>query len=811
MLFYIRFRKQLRRTRPELIASLEAAVTEAVSAAGGSVEAGRRVLAAAFNEDRICFWLDMVIFLESIHKVMRRAAGELHGYVLALGKDIPEVSVDSLCRSLFKKNDRQGTGIWCSEDARKALELYMTFGPQSIEGYGELQEWRTFNGESGHKQNGSFRRDKIKQALESNSNTLFSGPDLQNMGTEIYHCCTDFLGDIPPLIVRFGTGGRGLVCFVDAFTPRIRSFISGAVSPAAMDELDAAHGMLFRERLREKWSPYMMEQGQVFINSLLTAYVAAVKTSLPRGVLILDTLNLAEDTVTGIFNKIYFSMKEREGLLVLASDCCTGESLEGWENVFPRTLSYTPDDFPLPDDINANNSIPRDVWEISYNIFLLGRYFPAYLFPQIFEEEKLNQQTYLRAIKILASLGIFAGEDARLPDFALRAEEHLGERKEKIRRAVREIVLSWVLSGRLRPCFNLLKILSQLGQRAGDSLVLRAIRADVLNGTWEGIEQSIREGTFACLVGDENTHVLSYIYNTSKALVWGDASGIQQVFQQPSPPLVFEDGSFCYEGSRAQAEANLAAFYICSHNSEAASEAIRKVIHINRDLRENAVPAYRIFSLVNLFRQRIADALEYISFAVEHAEKMEQNEELVLACYFASSVNFLHGNLSKAERLAARAEEAALALGQSGWAARAKFFRGRLRFETGRYVDALGIFESLHHNIGETGANTVRINTVRDWIYRTNVFLGRFPQPENSSGLDGKIFEIEAAYFATDYERARDLAEEYLSTAGEGVKNNFLFTEQPDWRSGFAQCEYMLFAGKNAETRMAWIYRAMAQ
>jgi len=63
MFFYVQFRDQLRRTRPELIASLEESVAASANSAGGVVENGRKVLGASFDENSIGFWLDMVIFL----------------------------------------------------------------------------------------------------------------------------------------------------------------------------------------------------------------------------------------------------------------------------------------------------------------------------------------------------------------------------------------------------------------------------------------------------------------------------------------------------------------------------------------------------------------------------------------------------------------------------------------------------------------------------------------------------------------------------------------------------------------------------
>jgi tetratricopeptide (TPR) repeat protein len=331
-----------------------------------------------------------------------------------------------------------------------------------------------------------------------------------------------------------------------------------------------------------------------------------------------------------------------------------------------------------------------------------------------------------------------------------------------------------------------------------------------MNGTWEGIEEAMREKYFTALVGAGNAAVLLFIYKTLKALAGGKDEEIQRAFMEPPPPVIQNDGKSCYTGCQAQIQINLAAFYIGSRKAEAASEAVRKAMILNRDLGVNAAPAYRFFSLVNLSRQRIDDALEYISFAMDQAEKTEQPEELFLACHYASLINFLQGNLSKAERLAVRAEKAATASGQMDWQTAAKFFRGRICFETGRYRDALDIFESIG-DLKESSAfqqSDAMIRTVAAWIFRAKSFLGR--SSGISTGLDGIIFAIEAAYFSADYERAAALAEDFLSSP-EASANGFLFTEQPDWRSGFSQCEYLFRPEKVPSAKIAWVYRLMAQ
>ena len=146
MLFFIRFRGQLRRTKPGVIASLEETIAQAASAAGGSAEFGRKLLTASFDEDRIGFWLDMLISLEKMHRALAEAANELYGCTLVLGKDIPqasdEASAQKLCRSLTEGNGGFRAGIWCSGEVRKALAPYLIFGSQDE--YAEIREWKNF-------------------------------------------------------------------------------------------------------------------------------------------------------------------------------------------------------------------------------------------------------------------------------------------------------------------------------------------------------------------------------------------------------------------------------------------------------------------------------------------------------------------------------------------------------------------------------------------------------------------------------------------------------------------------------------------
>jgi len=836
MFFYIQFRAQLRRTRPKLIASLENTVASSANLAGGVVENGRRVLGASFDESRIGFWLDMVICLEKVCAALDKAVPELYGYSLVLGRDISETTAQRLCRLWTGKDRQELSGIWCSEEIADNLKFYVVFGhddkEESSDGFRGIQGFRFFVSD----RKKFPYREKIKKALspDRGKSTLLLGSDFSGIKDGIYHFCASLPGDITPLEIRFGSGVQALVCFLDAYTAEIRSFIAHTAPVTLFEEklkkLDGLYEELFKERLRDEWPQSILEQERVFIRLLLEAYITASRIQGTKAVLILEGIFFSEE-LAGIFIQAYSSVlssiqhkkeESKAGILVLGVDNLDllEERIKDWEEVFVRIVRFTVDDASSESFLESQReSITSDLLELSYCISIFARYFPASLFPQLFEEGSLNPDVYSRALQMLSTMGVsFIDDERSLISFFESCPNKLSEdRIEKVHLMVRSLILSWVLSGRLKPCFSLLRILFSLGGHAGDALVLKAIKADVLGGTCKGIEQAVVEGSFASIVGADNAPLLEFIYKTLKALVWSGSEGVRQVFEGPFPSASTEEGIPCYTGYQAQMQINLTSFFVGSRQIDAASEAVRKALLLNRELRDDKVPAYRLFSLVNLSRQRIDDAMEYISFALEQAGKDENQEEIVLTCYFASSIHLLNGNLSKSMRLCVRAEETAFTVGLVNWGMRARFLRARLLFEIGRYGDALELFKSLSPGDGSSGTDMAR--TVEAWIYRTKNFLGRFMSPKENTEFSGtdanffgdaKIFEIEAAYFSFDYRRAETLADEFLSSSVLPPEN-FFFTEQPDWRSGFSQCEYAFQSEEKPGTRLVQVYKSMAQ
>jgi tetratricopeptide (TPR) repeat protein len=304
-------------------------------------------------------------------------------------------------------------------------------------------------------------------------------------------------------------------------------------------------------------------------------------------------------------------------------------------------------------------------------------------------------------------------------------------------------------------------------------------------------------------VGEKRLPALLYIFHTFRALTHGGEDEIRGAFLQPPPEV---EGFPVY---RAQILSNLAAYHYGVQDIPSALEAVKEAMLLSQHRKEGRglTQAYRLFSLVNIFKQRIGDAIDYFSFAIENAESSGHYDELAITAYYAAGTHFLFGNISRADRLARQADQAASQSGRPEWADRARFFQGRFRFEIGHYQEALDIFEGLIRQ-DIPAAPAEREATLSAWIFRTKTFIGdKHPLHPKAAGIDARLFEIEAAYLTGNYEATVELADALYNALPQ---DQFLYIEQPDWRSGFSQCELLLFTPRHFFTRLLSTYKALA-
>jgi hypothetical protein len=478
-----------------------------------------------------------------------------------------------------------------------------------------------------------------------------------------------------------------------------------------------------------------------------------------------------------------------------------------WARFFSRIIRLEGEEgAPIPD-------MSRDLWEIGYAFVLLGRYFPGPLLPRLLAEGGKSPAMISRALNMLIHSGIVdTSQDPRprIGDFLPRAEAILGERKDLVRSMVRDRLLDWAFSNRLRPCFALLEALTDLGGgaeifktiRRGDELILKSVLTDMANGTFSGISRALEGGRLESIVGPGRAFTVSYLFSTLKALLNGDAGDIREAFR--SPPG--EDR--IYPPFKAQVLVNTAAYQLGVRDIDSALGTIKKAFVLSQTAPWSGLAqSNRLFSLVNLAKQRMGETVEYAGFAVEHAEKSGDYGELALASYYAAAVQTMFGNLSRAEQLAAAAESHAAQAGRAEWADRARFFRGKIAFDLGHYGDALRIFQSIAGNPAGN-PNPEKLSLLEAWAYRSRIYSRNplLPKP-SCGGVDAELFAIEGAYLAGDYSRTADLAAALVEAL---PRESFVYTEQPDWRSGFAQCELLLLPSREFWDRMVLVYQALA-
>jgi tetratricopeptide (TPR) repeat protein len=776
-----------------MVSSLESAIIRAAESSRAKVRVQHHCITASFDENAIGLGLDLVLVLEAVLQALQKAASDLYGYACIFGQDIAEERL-----ALLRKVSLSGAGIWCSETLRRILDPYAVFDepPEDalLSAYGRLRELKVFSPRPDSENFPCLKEILSTLNPRDGRNTLLMGPGFIGKREALSRFAGTILGDFPRLVFVFGAGGTGLSCITDALTPAIRKL----VPPERLEILDTIGAFIFKERLEDEFSLFAVQKAGCFLNILLDIYTGAALSRGVSPVILLENIHLANPAAAQVFIDIYRRSANFEVADVyLYGTCLDGPepapSLGIWEAIFSRILRFSS---ALP-QVSRDPEIPKDLWEIAYAVSLFKRYFPPALFLRLFEEEGKNPGMISRALDMLSSRGL-----ANIPEESLRGKKNPEAGKDRVQRMVRNRLLAWVSAGKLRPGFKLLQALADLGEIASEELTLEALRKDLINGTCRNLRRTIEESRLEEIAGPSHLPSLLYIWRTFESLLRGDAGDIEAAFREPPP----EEETPSY---KVHILVLSAAYMLGIRDTDKALDLIKETLRIchGRSGVMGLAQAYRLFALVNLCKGRFNDAIDYLSFAVEEAEKSEDFEEYVLSAYYAAVVQFLFGNIAKAERLALKSEEFALRVGFSAWADRIKLLRGKLLFETGRYKESLDMFVELRHNPAGV-LPAMAVDVIEAWIYRSAVFLGSpgIPIPERASA-DARFFEIEASYLAEDYQRTVELSERFM---GELPDQDFLFIEQPDWRSGFSQGELLLFLLKEFWTPMIAAYRALA-
>jgi len=809
MFFFLKFKAQLRRTRPDIVRQLDESLFRAIEQAGGKITGDRFVISAVFNDETTGFWLDMYILIENLKKNIE-ATSDFFGYALVISTSVPG-SPEQLCMFLANHN-----GVFVDDKSAKNLIPYASFERPSdwLKGkkkrkygcgsYYRIKDLKTFKSSVKYDFDSRKEAAKIFEA-EEGRNILVLGHEYSQTYADLRKYCCKINGDFPELTICFGSMGLGAL--IDIWSPSIRA-LSGGQPPKEIEKL---FELLFRERIRDEVSDYIFSCVSRFLLLVFEFYIAAAKKKKSVPLLVLVNLHLAGSKVSQLIQDALAKISsENTGKLIVigtADEETARDKLDLWNKIFKRIKKIE-----CKKEVNVlYPKLSPELWEITYAISLFSRYFSPELYQQLFEEAGLNPAMILRALSILLSAGII--DNIREPRISGKhieeyARNLLQNKDDRVNALVCGRLLSWAVKRGISPCFRLLTIIAGLDgvKQIDDLLLLKSFSSDIINETVSGIEAAMKNGQFEELVS-ARASAIRYILKTSTALYSGDEKDIEKAFlenQLDSSSSEFDS----FPVLKTQILVNSGAYYFSCHDWKTASEKAKEAILISQNRNPYCLPcAYRIFSLVCLSKQQINETIEYLGFALANAEKTGNYQELAITAYYAAAAHFLYGDVYNSARLARRSVDLSLASGCPDWADRSRFLEGRLEFELGHYKQAKEIFEAL---LNEPFGNlsTEKDSLLAAWIYRCKAYLQDYGMTKPEGCRDADLFEIESAYLSGDYKKAYDLCCSYQNPFSD---KNFIYTEQADWRSGFAQCEQLYFTSGEIQNRMTSLFRSLSQ
>lgn len=839
----IRYLSQLRRTRSNDMGRLESSIVAALKDSGARIRREGETLYAVFDEGAIGFWLDLAIALESVVSALALVERDLLGRACFIGAFEPSAEErDSRLRILCSRPNP--TGLWCDTIVADALDSYARFRP---EGDLHVLESFAFRAPVPRSQLGYLVRPRIAEAIHkigldpSAPPVLLVGPALVGKRQTLDSVLLSYGGVAKVLRVRFDERSGSIAAIADSLSS----------VPSDQAEIVASAST----------NRFSLEPSSALIDSFARCCAGILKALIDgtgpgaTPVLVVEEIDRADVHARACLRSSISEPGISGNLAIFATASDAGAAEAVFGNAFRTVLVDYPDrwesesllppsDGPsspfepgalggLPAAYRAalgwslrpdgsprsiHPRLPADLLEIAYALALAHGIFPlAELVSVLFPGGKPRLSLPL-ALDRLADLGILASaDDPRpvVPGFIVFSESVLGRRVDMIRALVRDRVLTAVSKGRLRKSFETLEILTALGGAGDDELVLDSLVSGALRGESRAVRRALDSGSFAVTVGISRAASLERIFRSRSSLVFGTEAEIRAAFVVPAPE------SFPSERYRAYDSMDLASFYFAGARIDqtlplAAGAAKDALLILQTQPPTGAIArAYRLLGEIELYRERIAEAIDYFSFSAESAERCGDLYESLLADINGAATQFLFGNYSKAERCALGAVKRARSTYQIQWEQWARFMLGRVQFETGRYAAAVETFSAVVDAFGSEGGRGRSL--AEAWRARASAFVTE-SHPAVFADLEGAVdgaddvglFAVEAAYLAANYDAAVSLADAFLSLP---VKPRFRSPERVDWSSGFAMVEDRSVgnaAGDSVVRKLVRAYRALS-
>ena len=802
--FFLRFKPQLEKIRRDLIISLNEQVKGILEQAGGKLLSDNNLIRAEYNPDTPGFWLEMLLLIENIKRITENASADIYGFSLVLAKGGDKIT-EQQCHSLICKTEG---GFFLNKEAAFTMKPYVNLENMDAvndNDFYKISDVKIFIATA--KTDLSLQdMNEWSQAMKKFKAILITGKPLLGRRDDLYKHASRIssslkMQDFPPLIVRFGTGTLNAV--IDSFAGWIRSNPQMADGSKITDEILSNWDFLYRQRLKHRPSAFIINRAKLFFGMLLEYYKSLALQAEAYPMVVLENIQVAEHDAKEIVIETLCLQKD----IFIFGICPEGIEttiLGQWKKLFSGLFNISKSEL-----IKTNiKELPKDLLEIGYAFSLMGRYFPPDMFIQLFAQAGKRPALVHHAVSLLYAMKIIDTPLDPRPwqeDFIAIAETGLGKKTKMIKDMVCKCLLVSVMEKKLEPCLRLIDALADMenADKISDELVIRAIKNEL-----NDLDNNYAEKILDKLINDssfppERVNIIRHLIKTMPALYFGKKEEVRFAFTGYS--VNYQNFPSLY----AQMLLNQSLYHFCMGSNNAALETLKKAAMPCQKNGDSCLTQYyRLSALISLSFRRINETIDYINFAMENAEKSGIIEDMGISAYYAAVAQFIYGNLSLSLKLIKKARMYFLEAGSADWADRCRFLEGRLAYEIGSYRDAADIFEGIINKpFGSNHPQKRRL--VELWFFRAKIYCQEPPfYMPYSKGQDFNIIYLEALCLEGNFAKAVEVSN--ILSSQPVTADAFYNIEQPDWNSGFAQCELLYMTWKDIWDRMLCTYNSLA-
>lgn len=790
MLFGIRFYSQFHRTKPELVKKIQTNLHDLVLNSGGVVTRIGREVSAQFSEESFGFSIQFLTFLQQIIPFCDAAKKNLFGFSILFRKENNDEE-KSLVKKLF--HTKQGIPIFFDSDTTQILAPYCYFEaipPYSLFWLKEFKKMPEIRPPSLDELIARFKNEL------DNSNTrckILVGNDEDLLANLVREYSAGTYQETAQFHISFRLHTASLGGFIELLMQSSKETAHPFIVP------EETIKRIGSERLHHNYNEAVISMLYEIMNRWITHY-----EPYPL-VLLISNLDCISPSLEPVANKFIHDFLEANSHIVLIT-ALSKEKLSWIEGIDKQFIVFQSQERPVHtvSDVLYQYREWEDLWATAYLCHRFSCIYTKSEVPVQIQRSGFSSVSLEFIQEKLEKIGVFPWY---APDFMLSSilEKLIintlpAVKIQNANKLVQKRLLESLKEQELKPGILFLSAFIAVDGSIESDLLLDSILQDMAGNYYAELEQAIQSKSLERMIGPRLTPAVVYILRTTHLLESDLLDEIQEFARLSIPESTDSPRieAYCYM--------NRASLLLMSGDSEPAGQDIKHALLVLQDYqnKNGLEKVYRLFGLIELAHHRIEDSIEYLSFALEAAQKNGNIHERAITSFYAAVAYFLLGSMPRAIFYCENAIQTFKQCDLEAWSQKARFLLGRIQFLLGNYDDSTVIFQSI------SAGSVTYFWALRSQLYSSSHNRERLEQLfQKYKGLSSRdvLLEQEFNYFLGNYEECIRISDIYDSHESVFVP---IITERPDWYDGYSQIEYILFPRQEIIKRQIKCFKALS-